>query len=296
LCADFRQPRDGFGFIYRFVLAQILLDVWAAEAPMSFDQSAIKLCGVVVKFASRTGVVTALRDLSFDVKRSEFVSLVGPSGCGKSTCLGLVAGLRTPTRGDVFVEGRRVNGPSRNVGFMLQKDLLMPWRTVLENVIFGLELRGKAKAEMRDLAESYLRSFGLLEFANAKPSHLSGGMRQRISLIRTLLTDPKIILLDEPFSALDFQTRLILEDEIWSLLKSEGRTVVLITHDINEAIAMSDRILVMSKRPGTLKREITVELARVAGSPLEARNRPEFGAYFADVWKTIDVDFQLRAS
>jgi NitT/TauT family transport system ATP-binding protein len=262
---------------------------------MSVDQSAIKLRNVTVKFAGRSGVVTALRDLSFDVRRSEIVSLVGPSGCGKSTCLGLVAGLRVPTRGEVFVEGKKITGPSHNVGFMLQKDLLMPWRTVLENVVFGLELRGKGKAEMKDLAEHYLRSFGLIEFANAKPSQLSGGMRQRVSLIRTLLIDPKIIFLDEPFAALDFQTRLVLEDEIWSLLKGEGRTVVLITHDINEAIAMSDRILVMSKRPGTLKREIPVELARVAGSPLEARNRPEFSGYFAEVWRTIDVDFQLRA-
>ena len=263
---------------------------------MPVDQSAIKLCNVTVKFASRSGVVTALRDLSFDVRQSEFVSVVGPSGCGKSTCLGLIAGLRAPTRGDIYVEGKRVTGPSHDVGFMLQKDLLMPWRTVLENVVFGLELRGTAKAEMKDHAEYYLRSFGLIEFANAKPSHLSGGMRQRASLIRTLLTDPKIILLDEPFSALDFQTRLVLEDEVWNLLKSEGRTVVLITHDINEAIAMSDRVFVMSKRPGMLKREITVELARTAGSPLEARNRPEFGGYFSEIWRTIDVDLKLRAS
>jgi NitT/TauT family transport system ATP-binding protein len=258
--------------------------------------NAIKLSDVTVKFAGPSGVVTALRDLSFEVRQSEIVSLVGPSGCGKSTCLGLIAGLRTPTRGVVFVEGKRINGPSRNVDFMLQKDLLMPWRTVLENVVFGIELRGKPRAEMKELAEHYLRSFGLIEFANAKRSHLSGGMRQRAALIRTLLIDPKIILLDEPFSALDFQTRLVLEDEIWRLLKNEGRTVVLITHDINEAIAMSDRILVMSKRPGTLKREITVDLARVAGSPLEARNRPEFSTYFSEVWRTIDVDFQLRAS
>lgn len=262
---------------------------------MQVPQNAISLRNVSMKFASRTGVVTAVRDLSFDVAKSEFVSLVGPSGCGKSTCLGLIAGLRAPTHGEVFVEGKKVDGPNQNVGFMLQRDLLMPWRSVIENVVFGLEIRGVAKAEMKDRAESYLRSFGLIEFANARPSQLSGGMRQRVSLIRTLLTDPNIILLDEPFSALDFQTRLLLEDEIWRLLKSEGRTVVLITHDINEAVAMSDRILVMSKRPGTLKQEIKVELARSAGSPLEARNRPEFSGHFAEVWRTLDVDIQLRA-
>jgi NitT/TauT family transport system ATP-binding protein len=265
------------------------------EVPMSVGPSLISLRGVTMKFAGRSGVVTAVRDLSFEVKRAEFVSLVGPSGCGKSTCLGLIAGLRAPTQGEVHVGGRKVEGPSQNVGFMLQRDLLMPWRSVFENVVFGLEIQGAAKSEMKDRAERYLRAFGLIDFVKAKPSQLSGGMRQRISLIRTLLTDPEIILLDEPFSALDFQTRLVLEDEIWGLLQRERRTVVLITHDINEAIAMSDRILVMSKRPGTLKRDIDVGLARLAGSPLEARNRPEFSGFFSEVWRSLDVDVQLRA-
>lgn len=249
-----------------------------------------------MKFASRSAVVTAVRGLSFDVAESEFVSIVGPSGCGKSTCLGLIAGLRQPTAGDILVNGKPVDGPRQDVGFMLQKDLLMPWRSVLANVTFGLEIRGVSKAEMRDRAEAYLASFGLIEFANAWPSQLSGGMRQRASLIRTLLTDPKIILLDEPFSALDFQTRLILEDELWALLRRERRTVILITHDINEAVAMSDRILVMTKRPGMLKTDMQVQLAREAGSPLEARNSPEFSSYFSQVWNALDVDLQLRAS
>jgi NitT/TauT family transport system ATP-binding protein len=249
-----------------------------------------------MKFASRASVVTAVQNLSFDVAKGEFVSIVGPSGCGKSTCLGLIAGLEKPTRGEILVDGVVVDGPNRSVGFMLQRDLLMPWRTVLDNVVFGLEIRGVGKTEMRDRAHEYLRAFGLIEFMNHRPGSLSGGMRQRVSLIRTLLTDPKIVLLDEPFSALDFQTRLVLEEELWTLLKQENRSVVLITHDINEAVAMSDRILVMTKRPGTLKTEFASELARRSGSPLEARNHPEFSDLFSHVWKELDVDVCLKAS
>lgn len=256
---------------------------------------AISVENVWMKFAGRDSVITAVSDLSFNVKKGEFVSIVGPSGCGKSTCLGLIAGLSTPTRGKIFVNDEPVTGPRRDVGFMLQRDLLMPWRSILENVVFGLELRGMAKSEMRDRAEIYLKAFGLFEFINHRPSDLSGGMRQRVSLIRTLLTNPGTILLDEPFSALDFQTRLVLEDEVWALMKKEERTVVLITHDINEAVAMSDRIIVMSKRPGTLKSDVAVGLARDAGSPLEARNMPEFAEYFAKVWKGLDVDVHRRA-
>lgn len=247
-----------------------------------------------MKFAGRDSVITAVSDLSFNVRKGEFVSIVGPSGCGKSTCLGLIAGLSAPTRGRITVNDEPVTGPRSDVGFMLQRDLLMPWRSILENVVFGLELRGVAKSEMKDRAEVYLKAFGLSEFTNHRPSDLSGGMRQRVSLIRTLLTDPGTILLDEPFSALDFQTRLVLEDEVWALMKKEERTVVLITHDINEAVAMSDRIIVMSKRPGTLKADIEVGLARDAGSPLEARNMPEFAEYFSKVWKGLDVDVHRR--
>jgi NitT/TauT family transport system ATP-binding protein len=254
---------------------------------------AIRVDNLVMKFTGNTEVVTAIDGLSFSVRNREFVSLVGPSGCGKSTCLGLIAGLRRPSYGEIRVCSNPVVGPIRNVGFMLQKDLLMPWRTVIGNVLFGLEIQGKGGREAREKAIHYLERFGLQDFADHRPRQLSGGMRQRVALIRTLLVDPDIILLDEPFAALDFQTRLLLENELWRILLEERKTVLLITHDIAEAISMSDRILVMSKRPGRVKTTIDVRLARASGSPLEARKHPEFNRIFEQVWEQLDVDVHL---
>lgn len=246
-----------------------------------------------MKFASSDQVTTAIDGLSFDVSQQEFVSLVGPNGCGKSTCLELIAGLKRPTMGEIEVNGREIVGPDSSVGFMLQKDLLMPWRKVIDNVLFGLEIQGADRREARERALGYLDKFGLREFANHYPSELSGGMRQRVALIRTLIVDPDVILLDEPFSALDFQTRLLLENELWRILREEDKTVLLITHDISEAIAMSDRVLVMNKRPGRLKTIVNAGLARSWGSPLEARNDPKFNQLFSEVWNQLDVDVRL---
>ena len=254
---------------------------------------AIRVDNLVMKFTGNTEVVTAIAGLSFSVRTREFVSLVGPSGCGKSTCLGLIAGLRRPSYGEIHVCSNLVVGPIRNVGFMLQKDLLMPWRTVIGNVLFGLEIQGKGGRDARGKAMHYLERFGLQNFAGHRPRALSGGMRQRVALIRTLLIDPDIILLDEPFAALDFQTRLLLENELWRILLEERKTVLLITHDISEAISMSDRILVMSKRPGRIKTTIDVGLARASGSPLEARKHPEFNRFFERVWEQLEVDVHL---
>ena len=254
---------------------------------------AIRVDNLVMKFVSNAEVVTAIAGLSFSIRSREFVSLVGPSGCGKSTCLGLIAGLQRPSSGEIRICGNLVVGPSRNVGFMLQKDLLMPWRTLIGNVLFGLEIQGKGGRDAHDRAMHYLERFGLQDFAGRRPWELSGGMRQRVALIRTLLVDPDIILLDEPFSALDFQTRLLLENELWRTLQEEGKTVFLITHDISEAISMSDRILVLSKRPGRLKVTIDVGLASQVRSPLEARKHPDFNRFFGQVWEQLDVDTHL---
>ena len=203
---------------------------------------------------------TAIEKLSFLVREGEFLSVVGPSGCGKSTVLNLVAGLDRPNEGSIRLSGVPVTGPSLYVGFMLQKDLLLPWRTIQRNVEFGLEARPISRAERRERAMRELARCRLTEFAQHYPNQLSGGMRQRAALARTLAIEPDMVLLDEPFSALDAQTKLILQRSFAQTIHASGVTTLLITHDLAEAVAMSDRILVMSERPGRIIEEIKVEL------------------------------------
>ncbi len=203
---------------------------------------------------------TAVYDLSFSVGEGEFVAIVGPSGCGKSTLLNMVAGLDRPSEGTVLLHGIEVAGPNSNVGFMLQKDLLLPWRTVLHNVEFGLEARAVSGAERRERAMRELKRCRITDFADRYPYQISGGQRQRAALARTLAIDPDVLLLDEPFSALDAQTKLILQKSFAETIAGSGLTSLLITHDLSEAVAMSDRILVMSDRPGRIVEEINVDL------------------------------------
>lgn len=243
-------------------------------------------------YVTKDDVVGALDGFSFKLQAGEFVSLVGPSGCGKSTALGLISGLIAPTAGRVFVDGEPVNGPNRRVGYMLQKDLLMPWRNILDNVVYGLEIRKVPRRDAVQRANDALKRYGLNGFAKRYPRELSGGMRQRAALIRTLLLEPEIVLLDEPFSALDFQTRLVIEEDVHRILRTEGKTVLLITHDIGEAIAMSDRVLVMTNRPGRIKRELNIALSCGNESPLHAREAPEFSAYFKQIWKELDINVE----
>lgn len=241
-------------------------------------------------YVTKSDVIRALDRFSFTIRAGEFVSLVGPSGCGKSTALGLISGLIVPTSGRVLVDGETVDGPNRRVGYMLQKDLLMPWRTILDNVVYGLEIRKVPRKVAVQRATDALNRYGLNGFAERYPRELSGGMRQRAALIRTLLLEPEIVLLDEPFSALDFQTRLVIEEDVHRILRGEGKTVLLITHDIAEAIAMSDRVLIMTNRPGKIKREIKITLSCGNESPLHAREAPEFSAYFKQIWKELDIN------
>ena len=203
---------------------------------------------------------TAIEQLSFDLAKGEFVSIVGPSGCGKSTILNLVAGLDRPSEGVVKLGGNPVNGPSPQVGFMLQKDLLLPWRTILHNVEFGLETRPMATAARRERALDELKRCRLSDFAGHYPHQLSGGQRQRAALARTLAIKPDVVLLDEPFSSLDAQTKLILQRSFAETIARSGVTTLLITHDLFEAVLMSDRILVMSEQPGRIIEEIEVGL------------------------------------
>ena len=236
--------------------------------------------------------VTALKGMTFAIHDQEFVSLIGPSGCGKSTTLKLVSGLDFPAAGAVRVDGQAVAGPSPKVGFMLQKDLLLPWRTVLDNVTIGLEMRAVPKAERIEKARHLLHKYGLGSFESAYPRHLSGGMRQRVALARTLAVDPDILLLDEPLSSLDYQTKLKVEEELVRILQEEKKTVLLITHDIAEAVSVSDRVLVCSGRPGRIKTERAMPFSK-GHTPAEARDRPEFLDHFNALWRELEVDVKV---
>jgi NitT/TauT family transport system ATP-binding protein len=224
--------------------------------------SVLDLIGVSKRFPAPGGRawLTAIERVSLDVRSGEFVAIVGPSGCGKSTILNLVAGLDRPSEGRILLNQVPVEGPNPSVGFMLQKDLLLPWRTIVHNVEFGLEARAISRAERRERALRELQRCRLSDFAASYPYQLSGGMRQRAALARTLAIEPAIVLLDEPFTALDAQTKLILQKSFAQTIASSAITTLLITHDLMEAVIMSDRILVMSERPGRIIEEIVVEL------------------------------------
>lgn len=227
----------------------------------------------------------AVRDLTVTVDEGEFIALVGPSGCGKTTILSMIAGLLAPTRGRVTVEGTPVTAKSGNVGYMLQRDNLFEWRTIENNVLLGLSVRKELNAESKEYARAMLNKYGLGEFRNHYPTQLSGGMRQRAALIRTLAFKPKLLLLDEPFSAVDFQTRMTVCDDVYSIIKNEGKTAVLVTHDISEAVSMADRIVVLTRRPATVKTVFKIDID--ATTPLKRRENPRFSEWFDRVWKEV---------
>ena len=233
--------------------------------------------------------VLAIEGVTFDVASKEFVAIVGPSGCGKSTVLNLTAGLDAPTTGRVSVSGIPVTGPNSHVGFMLQKDLLLPWRSIVRNVEFGLESRDVSRTERRERALAELTRCKLSDFAHHYPYQLSGGMRQRAALARTLAIRPDIVLLDEPFSALDAQTKMLLQRSFGETIASTGVTTLLITHDLAEAVAMSDRILVMSERPGHIIEEIKVDLPD-RNNPIARRAHPQAGAMIARLFELLKLD------
>jgi NitT/TauT family transport system ATP-binding protein len=252
----------------------------------------VELRNVGLRYFGWEGETEALADISLSVAPGEFVAIIGPSGCGKSTLLSLISGLFAPTEGAILVDGKPVAGPNRKIGYMLQQDYLFEWRTILENAVLGAEIQGAPMATARERARQLLTRYGLGQFLHHLPRQLSGGMRQRAALARTLCTEPDIVLLDEPFSALDSQTRLALADEISDILRREAKTVILVTHDIGEAVSMAQRVIVLSRRPGQVKSEHAVRFAgQEAGrlSPLAARNAPEFNHYFGTLWRELDV-------
>ena len=227
----------------------------------------------------------ALKNLSFTVNEGEFVALVGPSGCCKTTGRSLVSGLMPPTSGSVNVDGAAVDAKKGYVGYMLQKDNLFEWRTILKNVLLGPEVQKKLSPDTVAYAHSLLDKYGLKDFKNSYPNMLSGGMRQRVALIRTLVTKPKLLLLDEPFSALDFQTRLSVCDDVYAIIKQEKKTALLVTHDISEAVSVADRIIVLTPRPACVKSIFTPNLD--ADTPFKRRADPQFSKWFDTVWKEV---------
>ncbi|WP_342551496.1 ABC transporter ATP-binding protein [Paenibacillus sp. FSL R7-0652] len=247
----------------------------------------IRLENISQVYVSEREASLVIEDLSLEIGQGEFVSLVGPSGCGKTTLLSIIAGLLKPTRGNVEVEGKRVRGPSARIGYMLQQDYLFPWRTILDNALIGLELTGNLDAQSRERTRELLVSMGLGGTEEQYPSELSGGMRQRVALVRTLATNPTILLLDEPFSALDYQTKLQLEDLVSDTLKEYRKTSVLVTHDLSEAIAVSDRVIVLDRGPGRIRREFDIPEHIRQAQPFHAREQAGFNELFQALWNEL---------
>ena len=230
------------------------------------------------------GEILAIDDISLSINENEFISIIGTSGCGKSTLLSILAGLISKSAGEI-----KYNKKDFKIGYMLQKDSLFPWRTVLDNCLIGLEINNSLTEEKKKKVINMLKKYGLGDFIYKYPDSLSGGMRQRLALIRTLAIDPDILLLDEPLSALDYQTRLALSNDLYRIIKEEKKTAIMVTHDLAEAISMSDRIVVLSKRPSRIKKiyEIKYEKRK---TPIENRKEKEFEMYYNDIWKEIDIN------
>lgn len=223
--------------------------------------------------------------MSFDIKKGEFVALVGPSGCGKTTVLSLIAGLLTPTDGEITLDGENVS--TSNIGYMFQRDHLFEWRSIYKNILLGLEIQGKKQTEENEkYIDELLTKYGLIDFKNKHPSELSGGMRQRVALIRTLAVKPKLLLLDEPFSALDYQTRLDVCDDVKKIILQEQQTAILVTHDISEAISMSDKVFVLTQRPARIKTIETLDFDKSL-TPFKRREAKNFLKYFNKIWEEL---------
>ena len=244
----------------------------------------LELKNVSLNYYTITDEITAVSGLSFYCYDGEFISIIGPSGCGKTTILSLIAGLIPPTSGSIFIDDSD-KSTRENLGYMLQKDHLFPWRTIEKNIFLPLEIKKINNEKNREYANLLLDKYGLKDFKKKYPSQLSGGMRQRVALIRTLVSNPKILLLDEPFSALDSQTRLSVCDDVFSIIKAEQKTAVLVTHDISEAISMSDKIIVLTDRPAKVKSIFRPNLK--GNSPLRRRESADFGVWFEKIWKEL---------
>lgn len=246
-------------------------------------QDFLKLEDIAYTYQAKNGEVEALKNINFSVNRGELVSIVGPSGCGKSTLLSLIAGLICPNKGKIELEGQSVQKVKTEIAYMQQTDNLLEWRNIKKNLLLGLEIQKKKTKESVAYVDKLMETYGLADFKNSYPSQLSGGMRQRAALIRTLAIRPSLLLLDEAFSALDFQTRLQVTNDVRDILLKEGKTTIMVTHDIPEAISMSDRIIVLSSRPADVRTVRSMEFDGCI-SPLKRRSHPKFSSYFNEIW------------
>lgn len=246
----------------------------------------LELKNIGLTYQTLKSETEAIKNINLSVNNGEFISIVGPSGCGKTTILSMIAGLLKPTVGTIFLDGKPLTKISTDVGYMLQRDNLFEWLSVYQNVCVGIKINKNKNCLSKEKIKELLSKYGLHDFEKSKPAELSGGMRQRVSLIRTLALNPKLLLLDEPFSALDYQTRLSVQNDIYSILKSEKKTAILVTHDISEAISMSDKIIVLTKRPGTIKTIINLGFDKSL-SPLERRETIVFNEYFKTLWEQL---------
>ena len=245
----------------------------------------LKIEGLSKKFKDRP----ILEDINLEVKDGEFLCIVGPSGCGKTTLLRIIAGLEKPTKGRVFANGKPVKGPGADRGFVFQQYTLFPWRTVLENVTFGMEIKGLEKNEREKIAMEYLKLVGLEDFKDAYPYELSGGMKQRVAIVRALANNPKVLLMDEPFAALDIQTRNLLQKELLYIREKTNETIIFVTHNVDEAVFLADRIVVLSARPGRILRTFKVEIDRIRD-----RLSKDFLTLRGEILKILEKEVKLR--
>lgn len=241
----------------------------------------VQIKNISKDFYSKNKITTAIKDISLDVKDGEFVAIVGPSGCGKSTLLNILCNLDKPTSGQIILQN------NAKIGYMLQQDCLFPWLTIFDNCCIGLKIENKLTKENKEYVKNLLYTYGLKDFMNSYPNSLSGGMRQRVALIRTLAIKPDILLLDEPFSALDYQSRLAVCDDVYRIIKKEKKTIIMITHDIAEAISMADRIVILTGRPAMVKKIMDVKLTN-SSTPINNRKCVEFSKYYESIWKELD--------
>lgn len=250
----------------------------------------VELRDVSLHYHTLAGEVKALGGVNLSIQDQEFVAVVGQSGCGKSTLLSLISGLLKPTSGSVLIDQEEVQGPNSRVGYMLQNDYLFEWRTILDNALLGLEIRREKTPEAVAEVKAMLKAYGLGGFEQYYPAQLSGGMRQRVALIRTLATGPDVLLLDEPFSALDYQNRLAVGEEVVKILRERRKTVIMVTHDIPEAVSMANRVVVMTPRPGRIRSIHRIKMCDEGLTPLQTRERPQFREYFTTIWKELNRD------
>lgn len=250
--------------------------------------SLIKIENINLTYHSQKGETEAIKDLSFSIEEGEFISIIGPSGCGKSTLLNIISGLINPSGGKIIYNDENVKNRLDKMGYMFQKDYLFDWLTVWDNVILGLKIKKKLTKENIKRVDELLSNYGLAKFKEHKPAELSGGMRQRVALIRTLALNPEVLILDEPFSALDYQTRLKVCDEVSDIIRKEGKTAIMVTHDLGEAIAISSRVICLTARPAEIKKDIEIKFKNVNATPFQRRKESEFNIYFNELWKELE--------